>query len=131
MNLQHVPVTHLMVCTDHATGSPIDTTNESSLKVGVNAPCKCFGMQADWNDQGIGENPPIAINPVGFVLDRIHHDVIELIEKDLVQQLGQARAVGRLEAFIHVSQRFLLCVVQCGVFLQLEGRTAALVIDES
>ena len=121
MNLQHVPVTHLMVCTDHATGSPIDTTNKSNLKVGVNAPCKRFGMEADWNHQGIGEHTSIAIDPVGFILDRIHYDVIELVEKDLVQQLGQACTVGRLEAFIHVSQRFLLGVVQRGIFLQFKG----------
>ena len=73
MNLQHVAVAHLMVCTDHASRPSIHTSNKSGLKVGVNEPCKRFGVEADWNHQGVGEHSPITVDPVSFVLHRIHN----------------------------------------------------------
>jgi hypothetical protein len=121
VNLQHVTIAHLMVSTDHATRTSIHTANKSCLKVGVNAPRQRFGVETEWNHQGIGENTSIPVDPMGFVLNRIHHNVMELVEKDFIQQLRQARTVSRLKSLIHVIQRFSLGVVQRSILPQFKG----------
>ena len=56
-----------MVCPHNTACAPVNRTNKTGLKVGMNASREGFGMEASRHHQRIRKHPPIDVNPVVFI----------------------------------------------------------------
>ena len=78
MDFQHVTVAHLMISPDHASRPSVHTSDEALLKIGVDVPCECFRVNAQRNDQRVGQNTPVAVHPVLGSLRMLHHFTVHM-----------------------------------------------------
>ena len=106
VNFEHVTIDQLVVSTNNATGTTIDTPNEPFTKIGMNATRQCLGLKSGRDNKGIWQHATIAVDPMRFILHGVNDDVVETVEQHVVHQSSHARSIEGCKSFLHVVESF-------------------------
>ena len=116
MDFEDVSVLKLVICSDHATCSPVDAADEARFQIGVHTACHRLGGDAGRNHERIREDAPVTVDPSAFVLDGVDHDAIKRVEHHRVKQGFDARASRCGKRTAHAFQGRTLGLGQRSIF---------------
>ena len=95
-----------MIGTHHAFGACVHASNETFTEISMHASGQRFGMEATWDHERIGQHSTIPVNPMRFIRNGIHHDVVKFREQHTIHQTSKPGPSHRRQALLHVVQGF-------------------------